>query len=130
MNKEKLIKDFKEKWLSKAQEYIQTPERIKSLIPKIIEYLSKKGLGEVKEKVLLLIDYLTDIVNGNYKDYNVASLLYIVAAMIYLVSPIDAIPDFILVVGLMDDVAVIAFVFKEVSSELDRYKVWKVNNKC
>lgn len=130
MNKEKFIKDFKEKWLSKAQEYIQTPEKIKSLIPKIIKYLSKKGLEEVKEKVLLLIDYLTDIVNGKYKDYNVASLLYIVAAMIYLVSPIDAIPDFILVVGLIDDVAVIAFVFNEVSSELDRYKVWKVNNKC
>lgn len=128
MNKENLIKNFKEKWLAKAQEYIQSPEKIKALLPKIIDYLSKKGLSEVKEYILIFVDYLTDIVNGRYKDYNVTSLLMIVAAMIYLISPIDVIPDFILVLGLIDDVAIIGYVFSEVSVELDRYKEWKKNN--
>lgn len=128
MNKENLIKNFKEKWLAKAQEYIQSPEKIKVLLPKIIDYLSKKGLSEVKEYILIFVDYLTDIVNGRYKDYNVTSLLMIVAAMIYLISPIDVIPDFILVLGLIDDVAIIGYVFSEVSVELDRYKEWKKNN--
>ncbi len=129
MDSIKLLEEFKEKWMSKAIYYIQTPERINKLIPQIKEYLSKKSLKEVKEKVILLIDYLSDIVNGNYKDYNVKSLLYVVAAMIYLVSPIDVIPDFILGVGLTDDVAVILFVLREVSLELDKYKEWKLNNK-
>ena len=115
--------------MSKAKEYVQTPERIKKLIPQIKEYLSKKGLKEVKEKVILLIDYISDIVNGNYKDYNVKAFLYVVAAMIYLVSPIDVIPDFILGIGLTDDVAVILFVLREVSLELDKYKEWKLNKK-
>ena len=99
------------------------------MIPQIKEYLSKKGLKEVKEKVILLIDYISDIVNGNYKDYNVKAFLYVVAAMIYLVSPIDVIPDFILGIGLTDDVAVILFVLREVSLELDKYKEWKLNKK-
>lgn len=129
MDKIKLFEEFKDKWLSRAKVYIQTPERIKKLIPQIKEYLSKNGLKEVKDKVLLLIDYLGDIVNGNYKDYNGKSLLYVVAAMIYLVSPIDVIPDFILGVGLTDDVAVILFVLREVSLELDKYKEWKLNIK-
>lgn len=129
MDKIKLFEEFKDKWLSRAKGYIQTPERIKKLIPQIKEYLSKNGLKEVKDKVLLLIDYLGDIVNENYKDYNGKSLLYIVAAMIYLVSPIDVIPDFILGVGLTDDVAVILFVLREVSLELDKYKEWKLNIK-
>lgn len=129
MDKIKLIEEFKEKWMSKAKEYVQTPERIKKLIPQIKDNLSKKGLKEVKEKVILLIDYLSDIVNGNYKDYNVKALLYVVAAMVYLVSPIDVIPDFILGVGLTDDVAVILFVLREVSLELDKYKEWKLNKK-
>ena len=129
MDKIKLLEEFKEKWMSKAKEYIQTPERIKKLIPQIKEYLSKNGLKEVKDKVLLLIDYLGDIVNGNYKDYNGKALLYVVAAMIYLVSPIDVIPYFIFGVGLTDDVAVILFVLKEVSLELDKYKEWKLNIK-
>lgn len=129
MDKIKLLEEFKEKWMSKAKEYVQTPERIKKLIPQIKEYLSKKGLKEVKEKVILLIDYISDIVNGNYKDYNVKAFLYVVAAMIYLVSPIDVIPDFILGIGLTDDVAVILFVLREISLELDKYKEWKLNKK-
>lgn len=128
MDTNKLIEEFKEKWMSKAQEYIKTPEKIKNIIPQIQEYLSKKGLSEVKENILLLIDYMSDIVNGNYKDYSVKSLLFVVAAMIYLVSPIDVIPDFIFGIGLTDDVAVIVFVLREVSLELDKYNKWKLNN--
>lgn len=129
MDKIKLLEKFKGKWMSKAKEYVETPERIKKLIPQIKNYLSKKGLKEVKEKVTLLIDYLNDIANGNYKNYNVKALLYVVAAMIYLVSPIDVIPDFILGVGFTDDVAVILFVLREISLELDKYKEWKLNKK-
>ena len=128
MDINKLIEEFKEKWMSKAQEYIKTPEKIKNIIPQIQEYLSKKGLSEIKENILLLIDYMSDIVNGNYKDYSVKSLLFVVAAMIYLVSPIDVIPDFIFGIGLTDDVAVIVFVLREVSLELDKYNKWKLNN--
>lgn len=128
MDTNKLIEEFKEKWMSKAQEYIKTPEKIKNIIPQIQEYLSKKGLSEVKENILLLIDYMSDIVNGNYKGYSVKSLLFVVAAMIYLVSPIDVIPDFIFGIGLTDDVAVIVFVLREVSFELDKYNKWKLNN--
>lgn len=128
MDTNKLIEEFKEKWMSKAQEYIKTPEKIKNIIPQIQEYLSKKGLSEVKENILLLIDYMSDIVNGNYKDYSVKSLLFVVAAMIYLVSPIDVIPDFIFGIGLTDDVAVIVFVLREVSLELDKYNKWKLKN--
>lgn len=128
MDINKLIEEFKEKWMSKAQEYIKTPEKIKNIIPQIQDYLSKKGLSEVKENILLLIDYMSDIVNGNYKDYSVKSLLFVVAAMIYLVSPIDVIPDFIIGIGLTDDVAVIFFVLREVSLELDKYNKWKLNN--
>ena len=98
------------------------------MIPQIKEYLSKNSLKEVKEKIILLIDYLTDIVDGIYKDYNVKALLYVVAAMIYLVSPIDVISDFIFGVGFTDDVAVIVFVLREVSLELEKYRKWKLNN--
>lgn len=67
MDKLKLLEEFKEKWMSKAQEYIHIQEQIKDLIPQIKEYLSKKALKEIKEKVILLIDYLSDIVNGSIK---------------------------------------------------------------
>ncbi|MBN8707065.1 MAG: DUF1232 domain-containing protein [Bacteroidetes bacterium] len=45
-----------------------------------------------------------------------------IGALIYLISPIDAIPDFIPVVGLTDDVGVILLAVSQVLSELGKYK--------
>ncbi|MBN8707063.1 MAG: DUF1232 domain-containing protein [Bacteroidetes bacterium] len=45
-----------------------------------------------------------------------------IGALIYLISPIDAIPDFIPVVGLTDDVGVILLAVSQVLSELKKYK--------
>lgn len=43
-------------------------------------------------------------------------------AVIYFVTPIDAIADFIPVLGWMDDAAVFTLVINQIRAELDRYK--------
>lgn len=128
MNTNTLITEFKTKWLEKAKGYIQNPIRIQQLIPEIKSYVSKVGLKEVKDKILLAIDYLKDITSHQYTDYEPKTLAFLIAAMIYLVSPLDVIPDIIPVIGLTDDISVILFVFKEFEKELDRYKKWKLEN--
>jgi uncharacterized membrane protein YkvA (DUF1232 family) len=54
------------------------------------------------------------------------SILMIVAAVIYFVSPLDLIPDGIPVFGLMDDVAVIAFVAKANLTAISNFRKWEV----
>ena len=125
MDINRLLTEFKEKWLAKAEVYVKNPEKIRELIPKISEYVLKDGLAEVKERVLLVVDYFRDIASGRYKDYNTKSLLVLVAAMIYLISPIDFIPDLIPLLGLTDDATLIVFVVREFSSELEKYRIWK-----
>ncbi len=46
----------------------------------------------------------------------------ILAAVAYVVFPLDAVPDFIPVVGLLDDAAVMAFVVNSLGDLLDRYE--------
>lgn len=46
-------------------------------------------------------------------------------ALLYVLSPIDLIPDFIPFVGYIDDAAVIAFCINRISAEVDKYKRWK-----
>lgn len=125
MDKKNLIKTFKEQWLSKAQGYLHTPQKIQELIPEVQNYILKKGLKEVKDTVILMTDYLKDVYSGRYKNYNGTSLLFVIAALIYLVSPIDVIPDVLPVLGFTDDAAVIAFVFKEMQEELEKYTHYK-----
>ena len=49
----------------------------------------------------------------------------LVIALLYLISPIDAIPDFIPIVGLIDDFSVFALVMNTFRSEIEKYKLWR-----
>ena len=111
MDKNNVINIFKEQWLSKASEYIHTPEKIQKLIPEIKNYVAKNGLKDIKDKVYLIIDYLKDISSGKYQDYSAKSLLMLVAGMIYLLTPLDVVPDIFPIMGFADDAAVIAWLF-------------------
>ena len=56
------------------------------------------------------------------------SLVLITAAIFYLVSPLDFIPDFIPLGGLLDDVTIIAYVIGQVHSELEQFLAWEQAN--
>ncbi|SDF01676.1 YkvA family protein [Phytopseudomonas seleniipraecipitans] len=62
---------------------------------------------------------------GSYRAINPQALLAIVAGLLYFVSPLDAIPDFIPGLGLVDDLAVLAWVMKTWGNELDAFRVWR-----
>ena len=112
---------MKGSWLGKAKLYAFNPKKMKDLLLQLGYYLSKNGLSEVKDTLLLIRDYLHDVSTGIYKDYEVKKLVIIVAAIIYVVTPIDLLPDFV-PPGLIDDLSILAWAVKEASSELSRYK--------
>jgi uncharacterized membrane protein YkvA (DUF1232 family) len=49
----------------------------------------------------------------------------VVAGLLYLVSPIDAILDAIPVLGFLDDALVLGWVFRQVRWELDAFREWE-----
>ena len=119
---------MKGSWLGKAKLYAFNPKKMKDLLLQLGYYLSKNGLSEVKDTLLLIRDYLHDVSTGIYKDYEVKKLVIIIAAIIYVVTPIDFLPDFI-PPGWIDDVSIVAWAIKEASEELERYKNYKETNK-
>ena len=112
---------LKGNWLQKARVYAFNPKKMKELLLQLGKYISKNGLSNVKESLLLMKDYLYDITTGKYKDYDVKKLLVIIGAVIYVVTPFDFLPDFI-PPGLIDDLSIVAWALKEASAELEKYK--------
>ena len=112
---------LKGNWLQKARVYAFNPKKMKELLLQLGKYISKNGLSNVKENLLLMKDYLFDITTGKYKDYDVKKLLVIIGAVIYVVTPFDFLPDFI-PPGLIDDLSIVAWALKEASDELEKYK--------
>jgi uncharacterized membrane protein YkvA (DUF1232 family) len=66
--------------------------------------------------------------NGTYRNISLENFGLIVAAIIYFVMPIDALPDFIAGLGFTDDAAVLMWTFSKVSIELERFANWEDTN--
>ena len=53
----------------------------------------------------------------------------IAGTLAYVVLPIDAIPDFLPVVGLLDDAFILAWTIKTLNEEIENFKLFKKNDK-
>lgn len=99
--------------------------RLKKLIVSVKEMIKEnKQLSEVFNDIKTMINLLKDWLNGDYHELKKSSAIMIIISFLYLINPIDLIPDF-LFGGFIDDIAVIGFVFKKISDEIDRYREWK-----
>ena len=109
---EKLIKD-KEKTNNKLDEAYKKA------------FANKGKLEEVWNYLQLFFSISRDYINGNYSVAPKGSIIAIIGALIYFLSPIDLIPDFIPVIGYIDDIFVLGLVFNKVRSDLEEYEKWK-----
>lgn len=81
----------------------------------------KRFLNDVK----LLISMVRDYWSGRYRDVTWWVIAAIVFTLLYVLSPIDLIPDFIPGIGLLDDALVIAICLILIERDLLKYQVWK-----
>ena len=84
-------------------------------------------LGRYMEDVKLLISIVKDYWSGEYRTIPWWAISAIVFTLLYVVSPVDLIPDFIPVIGYLDDAAVVSVCLMLVGQELQTYKKWKLN---
>jgi uncharacterized membrane protein YkvA (DUF1232 family) len=76
-------------------------------------------------KVRLLWMVLLDYVNGSYRKLPWKAVAALAAAVVYVVSPFDLIPDFLGPLGYTDDILVVALTWGLVKQELRDYCAWK-----
>jgi uncharacterized membrane protein YkvA (DUF1232 family) len=103
-------------------------DRLKNLLESARQKAEgNKQIMEIWEDLKILIELVRDWMKGEYKDLKRSSIIMVIVALLYLVNPLDIIPDFI-IGGFIDDLAVIAYVIKKISEELNVYKNWKSIN--
>ena len=88
------------------------------------KYMKTGGLKKVSKDLALLADYVSDIIQGHYHNYNKSSIILALAGLIYVVSPLDVCPDF-LPLGFLDDITIITWAIAKIAGELSKYSQWK-----
>lgn len=87
---------------------------------------SQKGpLKKLWEDIKLMYSLLKDYWDGTYREVPWGTIAAIIATLIYILSPIDLIPDFMPVIGLVDDAFMVGICLKMISSDLEKYKEFK-----
>lgn len=119
-----------EKTKSKAEEYARDPSKAKKLLDDAVKktksYEINRGpLAEIWSYLTALFRLLRAYIRRDYQAIPWGSIVLVIVAIIYFVSPIDLIPD-VLPGGLIDDAAVIAFVVAQIKVDLDNFLTWEV----
>jgi uncharacterized membrane protein YkvA (DUF1232 family) len=63
--------------------------------------------------------------NKKYTEVSYVTVFLSVAILLYFVSPIDLVPDFIPLVGGLDDVLLLGFLLKIIDKEIERFQAWE-----
>lgn len=84
--------------------------------------------GGVLSEIPALISLVKAYLQKKYTSVPVGSIIAIVGALIYFLSPIDLLPDLLPALGLVDDAAVIALAMKLVHDDVKEFKAWRDAN--
>jgi uncharacterized membrane protein YkvA (DUF1232 family) len=82
-------------------------------------------LARLFQNLKLLLPLLRDYWKGTYRDVSIKSILIFLAGLAYIISPIDLIPDYIIGLGQIDDVAILGTTLYFLEKDLIKYKEWK-----
>lgn len=93
-------------------------------IPMMKKVQQVRSLSALWKHRRQLFRMLKDIVCGSYKA-SFLTTVAVVATIIYIISPIDLLPDIIPFLGWTDDGIVFYFLLKRLMREMDRYDASK-----
>ena len=114
---------------NKAEDLLNDAAKVEDFLNSIDKKLEQFPiLLEKIRKLPVMVDLVKSFAKKEYQVVPLKSIIAIVAALIYLLSAIDLIPDFIPALGFADDIAVIAVCLKLVDSDIDAYLDWKISN--
>jgi len=116
--------------LDRARGIVKDNDRLRGLLVGVGEKLAKVGDGSDEShgfvgQLKLLIRMVRAHISGAYRAFAPMTLVMFAFALIYFITPIDLIPDFVPALGFTDDIAVALMIMRRFSGDIDEYKQWE-----
>lgn len=127
-DEQKALKEL-EKGYKEAEKLLENEDKLERFLQRLEKKLKIIPIaGDKLAVVPVMASLLKNYAEKEYTDIPIGTIIAIISALMYFVSPIDFVPDSIPVLGYFDDAAVVAACWKLVQSDVDEYVVWRKEN--
>lgn len=113
----------------KAENVARNPEKVKQIIDSALNKANaakaSSQFQEITDKLQAMLRMLKSWLNKEYSVIPWQTIILAFTAIIYFVTPFDAIFDFIPLLGFADDVAVLTAVLASINRDLDKFIEWE-----
>lgn len=75
---------------------------------------------------LTLVRLVRNYITGDYRQIQTSTIISGLAVLLYVLSPIDLVPDFIPVLGFLDDLSLISWFMGKFQIEISNYRQWEL----
>ena len=123
---EEQLKEALESGYGKSEALLNNKDELDDFLYRLEQKIKEMPLvGEEFAVIPIMISLIKHYVEGKYTTVPYGTILAIMSALIYVLSPVDIIPDFIPFVGHLDDVAVIGLCLSMVKTDIEAYDEWR-----
>ncbi len=111
-----------------AKSYVNDSQRLSALFQeaaKQAKSLPKDSFKDTWPYLQTMLRLIRAYYRGDYRLVSESTLVIVVAAIIYVVSPLDVIPDAIPAIGFLDDATILTMALQRTKQDLDDFMIWE-----
>lgn len=117
-------------FINRATRLLGRPFKIITVLNETADKLADEKSKDNKFKqlfdvALTLVRLVRSYADGSYREIQTSTVVSGLAVLLYVLSPIDLIPDFIPLVGFLDDLSLVSWFVGKFHGEITRFREWE-----
>ena len=117
-------------FIGRATKLLGRPFKVVAILNETADKLASKDNKNNKFKQLFdvaatLVRLVRNYISGDYRAVATGTIVSGFAVLLYVLSPIDLVPDYIPVLGFLDDLSLISWFLGKFQDELARFRTWE-----
>lgn len=111
----------------KAQRLVKDSRGLQQVCWETVEKAGrhKSSLGSIFDELMALARLVRSWASGEYRQVSAQTKLLVVGGLLYFLSPVDLVPDFLAGLGLLDDAVLLGWIASSLRHELELFRQWE-----
>jgi uncharacterized membrane protein YkvA (DUF1232 family) len=117
-------------FMGRAAKLLGRPFKVVTVLNEVANKLATKESKDNKfrqlfDVALTLVRLVRRYISGDYRDIEGSTIISGLAVLLYVLSPIDLVPDFIPVLGFLDDLSLVSWFVGKFQAEITKFREWE-----